>query len=66
MGTDMSLNKSISHGKEKRKPYYGAKAFDETCRNHGSDDWAKNNRQFQKKKEELRMRSRIKDFEEEY
>ena len=40
----MSLDKAISHGKEHRKPYHGAKACDKTCRNHGSDDWAKNNR----------------------
>lgn len=40
----MSLDKAISHGKEHRKPYYGEKACDKSCRNHGSDDWAKNNR----------------------
>lgn len=40
----MSLDKAISHGKEHRKQYRGAKACDKTCRNHGSDDWAKNNR----------------------
>lgn len=40
----MSLDKAISHGKEYRKPYRGAKACDKACRNHGSDDWAKNNR----------------------
>lgn len=40
----MSLDKAISHGKEHRKPYRGAKAWDKFCRNHGSDDWAKNNR----------------------
>lgn len=32
----MSLDKAIKHGKEKRKPYRGAKAFDRTCRNHGT------------------------------
>ena len=32
----MSLDKSIEHGKEHRKPYHGAKAVDKTCRNHGS------------------------------
>ena len=32
----MSLDKAIAHGKEKRKPYRGAKAVDATCRNHGS------------------------------
>lgn len=40
----MSLDKAIAHGKEKRKPYHGAKAIDGTCRNHGSCDWCKNNR----------------------
>lgn len=40
----MSLDKAISHGKEHRKPYRGAKGMDRTYRNHGSDDWAKNNR----------------------
>lgn len=40
----MSLDKAISSGKEHRKPYRGAKACDKTCRNHGSDDWAKSNR----------------------
>lgn len=40
----MGLDKAIEHHKEKRKPYRGAKACDRTCRNHGSDDWAKNNR----------------------
>lgn len=61
----MSLDKAILHGKEKRKPYRGAKAIDATCRNHGSDDWERSNRQFQQKKSELRARSQIKDFEEE-
>ena len=32
----MSLDKAIASGKEKRKPYRGAKAVDSTCRNHGS------------------------------
>ena len=31
----VSLDKAIRHGKEKRKPYRGAKAVDKTCRNHG-------------------------------
>ena len=30
------LDKAIEHGKERRRPYYGAKAVDRTCRNHGS------------------------------
>ena len=40
----MSLDKAIAHGKEKRKPYRGAKAIDATCRNHGSCTCCKDNR----------------------
>ena len=40
----MSLDKAIAHGKEKRKPYRGAKAIDGTCRNHGSCLWCRENR----------------------
>lgn len=40
----MSLDKAIEHGKEKRKPYYGSKAIDCTCRNHGSCQWCVENR----------------------
>lgn len=40
----MSLDKAIKYGKEKRKPYYGMKAIDPLCRNHRSDEWAKEDR----------------------
>ena len=40
----MSLDKAIAHKKERRKPYYGAKSVDHTCRNHGSCDWCRENR----------------------
>lgn len=40
----MSLDKAIKHGKEKRKPYRGSKAFDPHCRNHGLCEWCKGNR----------------------
>lgn len=48
----MSLDKAIEHGKEKRKPYRGAKAIDHTCRNHGSCPWCTKNRQFKNKRRE--------------
>ena len=41
----MALDKAIEHGKEKRKPYRGSKAFDCTCRNHGTCEWCKGNRE---------------------
>lgn len=40
----MSLEKAIRHGKEHRKPYYDSRAFDRTCRNHGSCSWCIKNR----------------------
>lgn len=40
----MSLDKAIEHGKEKRKPYNGAKAIYCTCRNHGSCAYCRDNR----------------------
>lgn len=41
----MSLDKAIKYGKEKRKPYRGAKACDPTCRNNGGCDMCRKNRQ---------------------
>lgn len=38
------LDKAIASGKEKRKPYTGAKAIDRTCRNHGGCAWCEGNR----------------------
>ena len=40
----MGLEKAIEHGKEKRKPYKGAKAVDCSCRNHGTCEWCMGNR----------------------
>ena len=39
--------------KERRKSYRDSKAFDCTCRNHGSCDWCKNNRTFFDKKDRV-------------
>ena len=47
----MSLDKAIQHNKEHRKQYRGSKAFDCTCRNHGSCDWCKENRTIRSLKE---------------
>lgn len=41
----MSLDKAIEHHKEKRQMYRGTKAYDCTCRNHGSCEWCRQNRQ---------------------
>jgi hypothetical protein len=40
----MSLDKSIQHGKENRKPYYRSGKHDKTCRPHGGCPWCRGNR----------------------
>lgn len=52
MVMNMSLDKAIEHGKEKRKPYHGSKAFDRTCRNHGGCPACLSNRTHKHKKRE--------------
>lgn len=58
----MSLDKGILHGKEKRKKYYGSKAIAKSCRNHGSDDWAKANRQYRANRENERTELELKEY----
>lgn len=60
----MSLDKRIKHGKEKRKPYRGAKAVDATCRNHGSDDWVTEDRLIQSMKEIEKTQNKLKEYME--
>lgn len=48
----MSLDKAIEHGKEKRKPYRGAKAIDPQCRDHGNCPHCKKGREYKNKKRE--------------
>lgn len=42
----MALDKAIQYGKEHRKPYFGSKAIDRTCRNHGGCPWCEENRKY--------------------
>ena len=60
----MSLDKAIEHGKEHRKPYTGAKAVDCTCRNHGSCDWCKENRLYQRLKVDEATRQALEEMED--
>lgn len=54
----MSLDQAIKHGKEKRKPYYGAKAVDAWCRNHGLCVVCRKNRTHKRRIEELRAKDK--------
>lgn len=58
------LDKAIEHGKEHRKPYYGSKAIDCTCRNHGSCSWCLENRMIKTLKQEESMKQKEKEYEE--
>lgn len=58
------LDKAIKFGKEKRKPYYGAKSFDPSCRNHGSDPCYVENRTFFDRKARTRALYHMKDYYE--
>ena len=51
----MSLDKAIEHHKEHRKPYYGSKAIDPSCRCHGGCDWCLENRTYKYKKKQLQL-----------
>lgn len=55
----MALDKAILHGKEKRKPYYGAKAIDCSCRNHGSCPYCTANRLYKNKKRLLKTLDKL-------
>ena len=44
------LDKAILHGKEYRKPYYGAKTYARSCRNYGGCPWCEGNRLYNTKR----------------
>ena len=56
------MDKSILYGKEKRKPYRGAKAIDPWCRNHGADEWALENRQYKNIKRKMSADEQLEDY----
>ena len=58
----MGLDKGINHGKEHRKQYRGAKAVDKSCRNHGSDDWARANREYRANRENERTQLELTQY----
>lgn len=58
----MALDKAIKNGKEHRKIYYGSKAFDPSCRNHGGCDWCLGNRQHKYKRKEQKCDDELKNY----
>ena len=62
----MALDKAIEHGKEKRKPYKGAKAVDCSCRNNGSCEWCRGNRTYRNVRELIRAKELGLELEDEF
>ena len=58
----MSLDKAIEHGKEHRKPYYGSKNFDKSCRNHGGCPWCEENRKYKNLKREQEAMAQLEEL----
>jgi hypothetical protein len=56
------FNKAIKNKKEYRKPYYGSKAIDVTCRNHGSCSYCESNRKHSKFIANLASQDKLKDY----
>lgn len=61
----MSMNKAIKAGKEKRKQYRKSKAFDTTCRNHGSCKYCEENRLHSRRKSEIESELKLEEELEE-
>ena len=62
----MSLDKAIEHKKERRKKFYGAKAVDSTCRNHGTCPWCEDNRLYKSKRLKEKVKSELEEVNNEY
>ena len=59
----MSMEKGIEHNKEHRKPYHGSKAFDPSCRPHGSCGWCLKNRQYKNLKRKMKADASMEDIQ---
>ena len=55
----MGLEKAIQHGKEKRRPYKGAKAVACSCRNHGTCEWCRQNRMYKTIRDLIRTKQEL-------
>lgn len=62
----MSLDKAITHGKERRKPYYKSCRFDRTCRPHGGCPYCAGNRLHGTRKRELSADEQMRDYADDY
>lgn len=59
----MSFYKFYPKRKDRRKQYRDSRAFDSSCKNHGSCPWCRSNRLYQYRKSILIARSKIKEYQ---
>lgn len=59
----MSFDKNYPNRKDHRKPFYGAKAIDVACRNHGADSWSAHNRTIDEIRNKIVAKDEIKSLE---
>ena len=60
----MSLNKTIEHHKEHRKPYRNGKSVDKQCRNHGGCEWCLENRIHKYEKQKQKADFNLVEFDQ--
>jgi hypothetical protein len=61
----MGFDNYYPNRKDKRRKYYkSAKKYSASCRNHGSCNYCRRNRLYQRLKEEEKAKSKIKEWEE--
>jgi hypothetical protein len=58
----MSLDKAIKHNKEKRKQYYDSRAWDSSCRCHGSCSYCSEGRTRYKRVEETIEKEQLEEY----
>jgi hypothetical protein len=59
----MSFDKNYPNRKDHRKPFYGAKAIDAACRNHGGDSWSAHNRTIDEIRNKIVAKDEIKTLQ---
>lgn len=62
----MALDTAIEAGKEKRKKYFGKKAIDPTCRNHGSCGCCKAYSEYKAKKKQTLQEEFLLEYESKF
>jgi len=58
----MSFDNHYPNRKDRRKPYYGSKSFDRTCRNGGSCPYCSSGRKHKRTRADRAAKKEIEEF----